>query len=69
MLYKYTLVLKMVVVIIPLISFATYCDGNEQIIDIELVMNLLDSNEFDKASVEIEKAFKIEPRCDFCYFA
>lgn len=61
--------MKMVVVIISLISFATYCESNEQIIDIELMMLLLESNEFDKASVEIEKAFKIEPKCDFCYFA
>lgn len=59
----------MMVVTILLILLASYCESYEKKVDGELILKLLDSKEYDKASVEIKKAFEIEPKCAICYFA
>jgi tetratricopeptide (TPR) repeat protein len=51
------------------VSLATFCWSDAKKIDGEIILKLLDSKEYDKATVEIEKAFKIEPECAVCYFA
>lgn len=67
--FKKPILLTSMITIIFLISLTTYCRSDEKKVDDMLILKLLDSKEYDKASAEIEAAFKIEPKCAFCYFA
>ena len=62
-------VLSLIFALISILSFVTYVESAEKKIDDEIILKLLDGKEYEKASIEIKKAFKINPKCAFCYFA
>lgn len=62
-------ILRLIAMIISLVSSTAFCAGMEKNVDDEKILQLLDGKEYEKATVEIEKAFQIEPECAVCYFA